>query len=219
MDTAIAINGYKVCGALTGRPPVHDTATISLTSNAVNVTVQNMSDFRSMTLMLTAGYEPLKIIPWQRAVQLLYLDKVEVVSEYEDVLRSTTQTINVPSVVRLKRGFKRQIKAVKFSRSNVYGRDGYICQFCGVKKGPDELTYDHVVPRSQGGRTTWTNIVTACSRCNSRKGGRTPEQAGMKLLKKPVQPKALPYSHLNLTGKKTPEAWLDYMYWNVELEA
>lgn len=172
-----------------------------------------------MTLMLTAGYEPLKIIPWQRAVQLLYLDKIEVVSEYDDVLRSTNHTIKVPSVVRLKKGFKRQVKAVKFSRSNVYGRDDYTCQFCGLKKDSNDLTYDHVVPRSHGGLTTWTNIVTACNRCNSRKGGRTPEQAGMKLLKKPVQPRAMPFSHVVMPRDKTPEEWRDYMYWNVELEA
>jgi len=189
-----------------------------LTRQLVNVTVLNMSDFNQMTLMLTAGYEPLKVIPWQRAIQLLFLNKVEVVSEYDGTVRSTSIVIKIPAVVRLLKGFRRQTKMVKFSRVNVYGRDNYQCQYCGLKKSINELTYDHVVPRSQGGRTTWDNIVTACGNCNSKKAGRTPAQAGMKLLKQPVQPKAIPAVVIEISRKSIPDAWRDFMYWNVELE-
>jgi hypothetical protein len=81
-----------------------------------------------------------------------------------------------------------------------------------------ELTYDHVVPRAQGGKTTWTNIVSCCVKCNSKKAGRTPEQAKMKLLKKPVQPKAIPAVFIQLSRKNVPDAWRDYLYWSGALE-
>ncbi len=122
------------------------------------------------TLLLSQSYEPIKVISWQRAITLLFLGKVEVVEEYGDAVRSVTFIIKIPSVVRLLRAFRRHHRPVKFSRVNIYARDGYACQYCGDKLGVDELTYDHVVPRSQGGRTEWTNIVTACHDCNRRKG-------------------------------------------------
>lgn len=170
------------------------------------------------TLVLDQGYTPLKVVPWQRAVQLLFLNKVEMIEEYDQDIRSTYLVIKVPSVVRLLNGFRRHKKPVKFSRVNIYGRDGYVCQYCGVKKTMGELTYDHVVPRTLGGKTTWTNIVTACSKCNAKKGGRTPEQARMRLKKKPVQPKDVPAIVIALSRTSVPDAWRDYLYWTGELE-
>lgn len=170
------------------------------------------------TLVLDQGYSPLKVVPWQRAVQLLFLNKVETIEEYDQNIRSTYLVIKVPSVVRLLKGFRRHKKPVKFSRVNIYGRDGYACQYCGIKKPIGELTYDHVVPRTQGGKTTWTNIVTACSKCNAKKGGRTPEEAKMRLKKKPVQPKDMPAIVIALSRTSVPDAWRDYFYWTGELD-
>lgn len=170
------------------------------------------------TLMLDQGYAPVKVIPWQRAMQLLFLGKVEVIEEYDREVRSTYLVMKIPAVVRLLRAFRRHKKPVKFSRVNIYGRDGYACQYCGEKKSMHELTYDHVVPRAQGGKTTWTNIVSCCVECNSRKSGRTPEQAGMRLLKQPKQPVDLPSLVLVVSRESAPDAWRDYLYWTGSID-
>lgn len=176
-----------------------------------------MSDVQ--TLMLTNDYAPLKVISWMRAIELLTLGKVEVIEEYDQEVRSAYLVIKVPAVVRLLKRFRKVKKPVKFSRVNIYGRDDYKCQYCGHKKSMNELTYDHVIPRSQGGRTTWTNIVSACMKCNSKKAGRTPEQAKMKLLKKPVQPVDMPAVVIAISRKNVPDAWRDYLYWTGALES
>lgn len=169
------------------------------------------------TLLLSQSYEPIKVITWQRAITLLFLGKVEVVEEYTDAVRSVTFVIKIPAVVRLLRAFRRHHKPVKFSRVNIYARDHYACQYCGHKLGVAELTYDHVVPRSQGGRTEWTNIVTACHDCNRNKGGRTPKQAGMALRALPVQPDWVPAVTIRVSLRSVPDAWRDYLYWTGEL--
>lgn len=165
------------------------------------------------TLLLSQSYEPLKVISWQRALTLFTLGKVEVVEEYDGFVRSSTIIIKIPAVVRLLRAFRKHKKAVKFSRVNIYGRDNWKCQYCGTKKPTGELTYDHVVPRSQGGKTEWTNIVTACVDCNSRKGGRTPAQAGLKLHAAPVRPVSVPVFTVQISRESAPDAWRDYLYW------
>ena len=170
------------------------------------------------TLVLSQGYEPIKIVSWQRAITLLFLGKVEVIEEYDRNIKSTSMLIKIPSVVRLLNAIRRHKKPVKFSRVNIYGRDRYTCQFCGDKKPIAELTYDHVVPRSQGGKTTWTNIVTACEMCNRKKANRTPDQAGMRLLAQPVQPKAMPALVITISRESVPDAWRDYVYWTGELD-
>ena len=177
------------------------------------------------TLVLNRGYEPVARVPSQRAVTLLFLGKVEVVEEYEDrEIRSVTFVFKMPSVVRLLRALRGARKAIKFSRENLYARDGGRCQYCGAAVRRDEITYDHVVPRALGGTTTWENIVTACVPCNQKKGGRTPDQAGMKLRATPVKPKKLPETfRVTFTFRKgMPESWRaflrDYTYWNGELE-
>lgn len=177
------------------------------------------------TLVLSASYEPIARVPWQRAVTLLWEGKVEVVQEFEDwTVRSVTVEFKVPAVIRfLKRIFGRR-RAVRFSRENVYARDHGRCQYCGHQVARPESTYDHVVPRSQGGHTRWENVVICCTPCNQRKGGRTPEQAGMRLLSVPVKPKSLPES-MRLTfvyEKGMPNEWRQWLrsaaYWNQELE-
>ena len=170
------------------------------------------------TLVLSQGYEPIKIVSWQRAITLLFLGKVEVIEEYDRDIRTTSMLIKIPAVVRLLNAFRRHKKPVKFSRVNIYGRDHYACQFCGDRPSVHELTYDHVVPRAQGGTTSWTNIVTACEDCNRKKANRTPEQAGMKLRKQPVQPTAMPTLLITISQESMPAAWRDYLYWTGELE-
>lgn len=170
------------------------------------------------TLLLNATFEPLKVISWQRAVTLLFLGKVEVVEQYEDEeISSVSFSIKMPSVVRLLRMIRPRFRRVKFSRLNVFLRDKYSCQYCGSVMPTTELTYDHILPRSRGGRTEWENIVTACVPCNRQKGGRTPSEAGMRLLRPPVRPTSLPSLKLTITFRKTPESWRDYLYWTATL--
>jgi 5-methylcytosine-specific restriction endonuclease McrA len=171
-----------------------------------------------VTLVLNASYEPLGVVPWDVAITGLHNNKMTVVEEYEQVARSAYLTMRIPAVVRLNTYVSKPVKSLKFSRVNVYARDGYRCQYCGDKCKSDELTYDHVIPRSQGGTTVWDNIVSCCYDCNSKKGGRTPKQAKMKLLSTPVRPRSVPKVEFEFTGKSIPEQWRDYVYWNEELE-
>jgi 5-methylcytosine-specific restriction endonuclease McrA len=164
----------------------------------------------AQTLLLTPWMMPHKIISWQVAVTMSFLGKVEVIEEYEEEIASPSFTIRAPAVVRLKRPIGGMKRAVKFSRINVFSRDEFRCQYCGSRKAPRELNYDHVVPRVQGGRTVWENIVTSCYACNNKKRGRTPEQAGMKLLRAPVKPKTLPMTPVIPRGGPHPEAWTHY---------
>jgi 5-methylcytosine-specific restriction endonuclease McrA len=177
------------------------------------------------TLVLSAAYEPVGQITWQRAVTLLFMNKVEVLEEYEDrEVRSVTFAIKMPAVVRFLKALRGRRRAIKFSRENVYARDSGRCQYCGLKIPRHESTYDHVVPRSRGGKTSWENVVIACVPCNQRKGGRTPDQAAMRLLNAPVRPKKLPDTfRLTLTfAKNMPTAWQNWLrdlsYWHAELE-
>src|SRR5262245_51328805 len=119
-----------------------------------------MNAVDTRTLLLSQGYEPIKVISWQRAITLISLGKVEVIEEYDSEIRAVSVVIKIPAVVRLLRNFRRHAKPVKFSRANIYARDQHRCQYCGDRCSISELTYDHVVPRAKGGRTTWENITT-----------------------------------------------------------
>lgn len=165
------------------------------------------------TLLLTPYYTAHEVIPWEDAICLLYLGKVEVVAEYDDTLRSPSVTMKTPSVVRLKNEFGRVKRGVKFSRQNVFARDRFRCCYCGTGGTYETLNYDHVVPRARGGKTDWSNIATACIPCNSRKGDRTPEQAGMRLLSQPHKPKSLPMStaRLRVREEHGHPSWAGYL--------
>jgi 5-methylcytosine-specific restriction endonuclease McrA len=162
------------------------------------------------TLLLNPWMMPHKIITWQDAVTMMFLDKVEVIEAYDEEITSPTLSIRMPAVVRLKRAVGSVKRGVKFSRVNVFTRDGFRCQYCGEKKKMGELNYDHVIPRVQGGKTVWENIVSACYPCNNRKRNRTPEQAGMALLTRPVKPKTLPITPVLFDTKKIPPVWSVY---------
>jgi len=170
------------------------------------------------TLLLAASYEPIDVISWQDAVRLLTLGKCEIIEEYEKELRSTYLVIKMPAVVRLVNVFRKRKKKVKFSRVNIYARDRYSCQYCGIKGKMKDFTFDHVTPKSRGGKTVWENIVTCCTSCNSKKGDRTPQEAGMQLKRQPEQPAWLPAVTIRVSRRSIPEAWRDYLYWNVTLE-
>jgi 5-methylcytosine-specific restriction endonuclease McrA len=168
-------------------------------------------------LLLNITYEPLKVIDWKRAITLLTLGKVEVIEEYNREIHSVTFTIRLPSVVRLLQMVRRPKSPVRFSRQNIYARDRYQCQYCGQKYSSEDLTYDHVIPKSRGGRTQWENIVTCCVHCNRKKGGRTPGEASLKLIREPVRPTWVPAIRVTIEFHRVPESWRDYLYWNVEI--
>lgn len=173
-----------------------------------------------MTLVLNASYEPLKVVDWHRAMTLLCQGKVEIVETHDREVRAVSFTFKLPSVVRLLRFVKTRLRKdyVPFTRANIYARDGFTCQYCGVEFESEELTFDHVVPVAQGGRKDWTNITTACVPCNKRKGARTPEEAGMQLLREPRKPGSTPAIRVTVGLRRTPENWRSYLYWNAELE-
>lgn len=164
----------------------------------------------AQTLLLTPWMRPHKIISWQVAVTMSFLGKVEVIEEYDEEIASPSLSIRAPAVVRLKRPLGGMKRGVKFSRNNVFARDDFRCQYCGARKSARELNYDHVVPRVQGGATVWDNIVASCYDCNGKKRGRTPEQAGMKLLRAPVKPRSLPMTTVLSREGNHPESWLHY---------
>ena len=173
-------------------------------------------------LVLNADYRPLSYFPlsvwsWQDAIKAVFLERVEVVAEYEQTVRSPSFEMKLPSVISLKE-YVRQDRSPAFTRFNLFLRDGFRCVYCGSK---DDLTFDHVVPRSMGGRTTWENIVTACSPCNLKKGGMSLHKSGFSLPRRPQQPGV---HELQAQGRRFPpnylhETWVDWLYWDVELEA
>lgn len=163
------------------------------------------------------SYYPLSLWPWQEAIKAAFLDRVSIVAEYDAFVHSPTTEIRIPSVVVLKEFVKPQ-KRVAFTRFNLFLRDEFRCQYCGAK---GDLTFDHVVPRSRGGRTSWENVVAACSPCNLKKGSKSLKQVGMHLRQVPRQPAA---EDMQRAGRKFPpnylhESWMDFLYWDAELEA
>ncbi len=171
------------------------------------------ADFRPLS------YFPLSVWPWQDAVKATLLGRVNTVAEYDRVIRSPSMEMALPSVVSLKEYIKPADRPA-FTRFNVFLRDKFTCQYSGQRLPAHELTFDHVIPRSRGGRTCWENVVTASSEYNLRKGNRTPEQAGLKLR----QPARRPTTwELLENGRSFPpnylhESWGDYLYWDTELD-
>lgn len=193
--------------------PVVDTITSLRRAGAWPALVLNANH-----LPLTAF--PLSVWPWETAIQAVVSDRVDVVHEHDRVVRSPSIELRLPSVVAL-----RQYVPVKrrpaFTRYNVLIRDRYACGYCGHKYQSHELTFDHVIPRSRGGRTYWTNIVIACLGCNGKKGNRTPEEAKMPLQWRPWEPtpEELARAGMRFNLKTLHNGWRDYLFWDSELEA
>ena len=168
------------------------------------------ADFRPLS------YFPLSVWPWQDAVKAVFLERVNIVSHYETEVHSPSFTMRLPSVVSL-REYVQPARFPAFTRFNLFLRDEFSCQYCGAR---GELTFDHVVPRSRGGRTTWENVVAACPSCNLRKANMSLERANMSLQRKAFRPTAM---QLQNVGRKFPpnhlhQSWRDYLYWDTELE-
>lgn len=163
-------------------------------------------------LMLNSSYEPLKIVNWQKALILWFQDKVEILAHHNMHVRSIRQSFALPSVIRLKKFVRsHETHKIRFSRENIYIRDNYVCMYCRDKFPAKDLTLDHVLPVSQGGRKDWSNIVTACRCCNQKKGSRTPDQADMPLLRKPEEPRWLPSVKFEVNEKNAPKDWILYL--------
>ena len=168
------------------------------------------ADFRPLS------YYPLSIWCWQDAVKSVFLDRVSIVSNYKRKIRSPSFEMNLPSVIALK-NFIQPSKNPNFTRFNVFLRDKFACQYCGDRK---DLTFDHLLPKSRGGLTDWNNVVTACSSCNVRKGGKLYKDCDLKLANTPYAPTV---EDLHKNGRNFPpnflhESWMDYLYWDIELE-
>ena len=168
------------------------------------------ADFRPLS------YYPLSIWCWQDAVKSVFLDRVSIVSNYKRKIRSPSFEMNLPSVIALK-NFIQPSKNPNFTRFNVFLRDKFACQYCGDRK---DLTFDHLLPKSRGGLTDWNNVVTACSSCNVKKGGKLYKDCELKLANKPFAPTV---EDLHRNGRNFPpnflhESWMDYLYWDIELE-
>lgn len=168
-------------------------------------------------LVLDIDYRPLRVDDWKRAVADVMLGKQEVVEYSRDrTIQGVARTYPMPSVVRLLRRFRRDRIRIKFSRLNIYARDGFVCQYCGRRRPTEDLTFDHVRPRSRGGKTCWENIVTCCVACNAAKADRTPGEAGMRLLREPRKPHALPSVTVKMDATRIPAEWAGY--WSDALE-
>lgn len=176
-------------------------------------------------LVLNADYRPLSYFPlsllsWQETVKAVFLDRVNIIAEYEHEVRSPSWSMRLPSVISLKR-YVPLSRRPAFTRFNVFLRDAFACQYCGTNFDTRELTFDHLVPRSRGGVTSWDNVVTACAVCNLRKGNRTAKESGMR----PRQIPRAPTSYeLQEVGRRYPpnylhESWHDFLYWDSELDA
>mgnify|MGYP006433990971 CR=1 FL=1 len=172
------------------------------------------------TLVLNADAQPLSVVPlsvlpWQEAIRLVFVDRVDVLAEYEDwPVRSPSVTMQVPTVVML-RDYVKVERGIKFSRYNVLLRDLFTCQYCNHEFPPHLLTIDHVVPRFRGGKTKWNNVVAACEHCNMKKAHFMEMQPNIK----PIKPD---YWHMVGKRKKFPiavphDSWREFIDWPGDL--
>lgn len=162
-------------------------------------------------LVLNATYEPLSVISIQRAVVLLLKEKAELIEAAEAELRSEHLTLPKPLVIRLVYYVRIPYRvSLPVTRRSVMARDHYTCQYCGAQPPRKNMTVDHILPRSRGGRTIWENVVAACQHCNGRKGSRTPEEAGMKLVSTPARPRYVVLAMIESIDAR--QAWGKYMF-------
>ena len=164
-----------------------------------------------VVLVLNQNYEPLNVCNIPRAFRLLFGAKAEVIEYDHQVIRTVRETYRAPSVIRLQHHIKRPRPRVKLTRREVFARDRHACQYCG--HAGSDLTLDHVLPRHRGGTHTWDNLVTACKSCNHRKGGRTPDEARLRLHRPPFEPRSDVYSLFTpYLEDERNEAWRSYLF-------
>ena len=175
-------------------------------------------------LVLNADFRPLSYFPlslwsWQNSIKAVFLSRVNVVSEYDRAVHSPSIELKMPSVISLKK-YVHMDRRPAFTRFNVFLRDAFSCQYCGGAFQAEALTFDHIIPRSKGGRTMWDNVVTACEPCNLKKGHRLPRESKMRPLRRPGRPSNY---QLRENGRAFPpnylhQSWRDFLYWDTELE-
>ena len=183
-----------------------------------------MSALGKPALVLNADFRPLSYYPlslysWQDAIKSVFLNRVSVIERYDQLVSSPSISFKLPSVIALKDYVMPQRKPA-FTRFNVFLRDNFTCQYCCKRYPANELTFDHLVPRCMNGKTTWNNVVSACTICNLKKGRRLLNNTEMKLLRFPSKPNSI---ELQNNGRNFPpnylhESWRDYLYWDTELE-
>lgn len=162
-------------------------------------------------LVLNSNFEPLNVCNARRAMSMLLLGKAETIVAHDEPMRTAKGAVDAPSVVKMRYQVRRPMPQLRLSRHAVLARDDYTCQYCGIKTR-QEMTIDHILPRWAGGPHTWDNLVACCRRCNLRKGDKTPQQANMKLARKPKRPHFIPYLSLPLYLRAQVRAeWRDYL--------
>lgn len=187
----------------------------------------------STALLLNADFQPLRLIRWERAIMLIYEKKAELLENYAGkFIRSVNAIFDSPAVLRLIK-YRKSKNRIRFNRFNVMARDNHTCAYCGKKpwkvQAPDyeELTLDHVIPRSKGGKTTWLNIVTACIDCNRKKADKSPKEMNMILRFEPRYPTAPDILRMSICKHRIEKEWVDYLpeqakewgtYWTSELQ-
>lgn len=144
-------------------------------------------------LTLSPNYEPIGTVSWKKAITLVYMNKVHMLEEYDEEIKSPSMTMKIPSVIVLKTGKWKRINSVRFSRTNVWIRDQGRCQYCNKHVSIHTFTLDHVHPKCYGGKTVWENVVVSCYDCNQKKGEKTPKEANLNLLNAPRKPNNLPF--------------------------
>ena len=183
-----------------------------------------MNTLGNPALILNANFRPLNYYPlslcsWQDSIKAVFLNRVSVIENYDQEVHSPTVSLKLPSVVALKSYIVPKQKPA-FTRFNVFLRDNFTCQYCLNKFSANELTFDHLIPRSLNGKTEWNNVISACTSCNLKKGRRLLKNTDMNLTKMPTRPTSI---QLQNNGRNFPpnflhESWRDYLYWDTELQ-
>lgn len=164
-------------------------------------------------LLLDSGWQPVTIISWEKAIRLVFLEKAEIIKEYKnEKIRTVSKEFSAPAIVKVNYSNRGEKNKISCSSSNIFYRDKYTCAYCGKKTQKNELTLDHIYPVSQGGKRSWKNLITACRKCNQKKGSRTPKEAGMPLLWKPKEPKWSFAFALKLSQNDPIGYWSEYIY-------
>lgn len=159
------------------------------------------------TLVLNKNWQATKIAPWEEAFTLIFSGRAEIIEEHNEKIKTINHEFKIPSVIRMVKGFNFEKSKFRFSKKNVFARDQGKCQYCTKELTIDLCTFDHVLPKSRGGKTSWENIVLACRSCNQKKGAKTPDEARMNLITKPYMPKKLPKFNKNIKNL----SWENYL--------